>query len=98
MAAPPRLDITPHVGVDSPPREGLMKGQEARGFELLSVGITLVVATGLGYLAGNWLDGKLHTSPWFGIVGVLLGAAGGFVQLFRVVEGVARSDGNEHGH
>jgi F0F1-type ATP synthase assembly protein I len=72
-----------------------MKRPEARGLELVSVGITLVVATLLGYLGGAWLDGKLSTGPWLGVVGLLLGAAGGFVQLFRVVDALGRSNGND---
>ncbi len=74
-----------------------MKGPDARGLELVSVGITLVVATLLGYLGGAWLDGKWGTGPWLGMVGLLLGAAGGFVQLFRVVDALGRSDGNADG-
>ena len=74
-----------------------MKRPDARGYELVGVGITLVVATLLGYLGGAWLDGKLHTGPWLGVVGLLLGAAGGFVQLFRAVDAAGRSSGDENG-
>ncbi len=74
-----------------------MKRPEARGLELVSVGITLVVATLLGYLGGNWLDGRLGTQPWLGVVGLLLGAAAGFVQLFRTVDALGRSGGGEDG-
>jgi ATP synthase protein I len=74
-----------------------MKRPDARGLELMSVGFTLVVATLLGYLGGNWLDGRLGTKPWLGVVGLLLGAAGGFVQLFRVVDALGRSSGDSDG-
>ena len=51
----------------------------------------------LGYAGGAWLDSRLGTEPVLGAIGVLLGAAGGFVQLFRVVGSVERSDRDEHG-
>ncbi|HUP19346.1 MAG TPA: AtpZ/AtpI family protein [Gemmatimonadota bacterium] len=34
-------------------------------------------------LAGYWLDGRLGTLPWFTILGAFVGAAGGFVSLYR---------------
>jgi F0F1-type ATP synthase assembly protein I len=74
-----------------------MKRSDGRGFELASVGFTLVVATLLGYLGGNWLDGRLGTQPWLGVVGLLLGAAAGFVQLFRIVDALGRSTGDRNG-
>jgi F0F1-type ATP synthase assembly protein I len=36
-------------------------------------------------LAGWWLDAKLGSSPWLLLLGVLLGATGGFVALVRAV-------------
>jgi F0F1-type ATP synthase assembly protein I len=53
---------------------------------LFSVGMVLVTAIVLGYLGGNWLDGKFGTRPWFMVVGVGLGTAAGFVALFRTVK------------
>jgi ATP synthase protein I len=52
---------------------------------LSGVGLTLVVATVLGLAGGYYLDGWLGTSPWFTLVGLLLGIAAGFVNLFRAV-------------
>ena len=52
---------------------------------LLSVGTVLVTCILLGYLGGRWLDGKLGTDPWLGMVGVVLGSVAGFIQLFRTV-------------
>jgi ATP synthase protein I len=53
--------------------------------ELLAVGTVLVACIVLGYFLGNYLDRRLGTSPWMVVVGVLLGTAAGFVQLFRTV-------------
>jgi len=49
---------------------------------LSTVGITLVVATVIGYFTGHYLDGMFHTSPWLTIVFFLFGIAAGFKNLF----------------
>ncbi len=61
-------------------------GSRARSLvDLLAVGTVLVVCIVLGYFLGSYLDRRLGTSPWMLVVGVLLGTAAGFVQLFRTV-------------
>lgn len=45
---------------------------------------TLLVLGALGY----WVDHKLGSSPWLMILGIFLGAAGGFVSLVRQVPAV----------
>jgi F0F1-type ATP synthase assembly protein I len=73
----------------------MKQGAWGPGLELVSVGIELVVASALGYFGGNWLDGRLHTAPAFAAVGLLLGSAAGFVQLFRVANAAARRAGKD---
>ena len=49
-------------------------------------GISLAVSVILGYLAGQWLDGRLNTGIIFTLIGVCLGlaaAATGTVRLFQ---------------
>ena len=53
--------------------------------DLLAVGMVLVGCIVLGYFLGSSLDRWWGTSPWMVVVGVLLGTAAGFVQLFRTV-------------
>jgi ATP synthase protein I len=53
---------------------------------LSTMGMVLVASTFVGFLAGYYLDRWLHTSPWFSIVGLLLGIAGGFRELIRAVQ------------
>jgi ATP synthase protein I len=60
---------------------------------LSGVGLTLVIATVLGLWGGYALDGWLGTSPWLTLVGLLLGIAAGFVNLFRAV---GLFDGEKH--
>jgi ATP synthase protein I len=54
-------------------------------WNLLTVGTVLVACIAAGYLLGSFLDRRLGTSPWLVVVGVLLGTAAGFVELFRTV-------------
>ena len=56
-------------------------------------GIQFGAAIALFALAGVWLDGKLHTSPLFTIIGVFVGGVGGFISLYtRVMADVKRED------
>lgn len=52
---------------------------------LLTVGTVIVACIVIGYFLGAWLDRKLGTSPWMVVIGVLLGTAAGFLELFRTV-------------
>jgi F0F1-type ATP synthase assembly protein I len=74
-----------------------MRSSWSSGLELATVGITLVVATALGYAGGVWVDHRLGTGPVGSAIGVLLGAAAGFVELFRVVGAASRRDGGDDG-
>ncbi len=54
--------------------------------ELAFVGMTLVAAIVVGYLAGSYLDRKLNSEPVGLITGVVLGSAAGFLNLWRTVK------------
>lgn len=61
-------------------------GKHLRGAGLVSsVGIILVVCIVIGYVLGKSVDSWLGTDPVGVAVGVLLGSAAGFVELFRLV-------------
>jgi F0F1-type ATP synthase assembly protein I len=49
------------------------------------IGISLLVTTLIGVLAGYWLDGQLGTLPVFALVGFLLGAGAGTLMIYRLV-------------
>jgi F0F1-type ATP synthase assembly protein I len=49
------------------------------------IGISLLVTTLLGVLAGYWADGQFGTLPIFVIVGFLVGAGSGTVMIYRLV-------------
>jgi F0F1-type ATP synthase assembly protein I len=48
-------------------------------------------------LIGYWLDGRLGTLPWLTILGAFLGAAGGFVSLYRGITAAAADEENGPG-
>ncbi len=51
---------------------------------LIQLALMLPIATVVGWLIGAGLDKWLH-QHWIYISGLILGAAAGFVQIFRVV-------------
>lgn len=50
----------------------------------LAVGTELALFTVIGALVGSRLDGEWETGPWGMAVGLTLGAAVGFIHLFRL--------------
>jgi ATP synthase protein I len=58
--------------------------------ELSSIGLTLVIATVIGLVGGYYADRLLGTSPWLLLLGLGLGIAAGFVNLFRSVNRAGR--------
>jgi len=60
--------------------------------ELSSIGMTLVLATVIGLAGGYFLDRWLGTSPWLILIGLGLGIAAGFVNLFRSVKRAGQDD------
>ena len=46
-------------------------------------GLQFALSILLFLFAGQWLDRRLGTGPWLTLLGVLLGASGGFYSLYR---------------
>lgn len=57
-----------------------------------AVGFNLAGAMLVGFFLGRFLDRLLATTPWFAAAGFLLGAFGGFMQLWRVAMGEVNRD------
>ncbi len=72
---------------ESRPRAGM-----SRTLVLTTVGITLAVSVGLGAVVGMWLDRHWGTEPWLTVAGLLVGAAAGFLELWRTVQRVSDAD------
>lgn len=50
------------------------------------VGIQLVAAIGGGVWIGHFVDKKFGTTPWFLLLGILLGTMGGFYNLYVLLK------------
>jgi ATP synthase protein I len=60
---------------------------------LAGVGLTFVVATAGGALGGYFADRWLGSTPWFTLIGLGVGIAAGFRELFRALK---RAERQEH--
>jgi ATP synthase protein I len=61
--------------------------------QISSVGITLVLCTLFGFGIGYFIDSKLHTSPIFALIFLIVGIAAGFVNVFRTLAQGDRKSG-----
>ncbi len=66
-------------------------GELVTAESMIQLAIALPAGCLIGWLAGSWLDHRFHQS-WMGIVGILLGAVGGFVQIFRTAAKYLKND------
>ena len=68
-------------------------------FQALAVasqfGITLAVSVVLGYLAGQWLDGRLNTGIIFTLIGVLFGLVAASMNTIRLYRALLRKTGSD---
>ena len=63
------------------------------GGAYLGLGLQFGLAIILFMFVGKWLDARLGTSPWLLILGVFVGAAGGFYSIYRrLMEDQKRED------
>ena len=53
---------------------------------LLAIPTLLIVSPLVGFFAGGWFDRRFGTSPWLGILGLVLG----FVTAGRETDGIYR--------
>jgi len=75
----------------TPPPGGLS------GADFAGVGIQFAVAI-IGFLfAGQWLDNRIGTKPWFTILGVFLGAGAAFFNMYRKISAAQKKDDAERG-
>jgi F0F1-type ATP synthase assembly protein I len=70
---------------------GVPQGRDWRAVVLAQVafyaGLGVIIPGGMvaGYLLGNFLDEHLHTAPFLGMMGGLLGTAGGIIEVIQIV-------------
>ena len=68
------------------------KTAAARYAEYTSLALLLPVSTFTGYAIGYWLDGRFGTR-WIRIALLILGSAGGFIELVRRIMRDSSEDG-----
>jgi len=51
-----------------------------------AVGFQLAITVVGGLFLGSYCDKKFDSSPWFTVLGLLLGSIGGFYNLIRILE------------
>jgi F0F1-type ATP synthase assembly protein I len=55
-------------------------GELVKAESMIQLAIALPAGCVIGWLIGAWLDKHFHQN-WIGIVGIVLGAIGGFMQI-----------------
>jgi ATP synthase protein I len=60
---------------------------------MIQLAIALPAGCLIGWLVGEALDKHFHTG-WMGVTGILLGAAGGFIQIFRTASRYLKRGGD----
>lgn len=63
----------------------------AKAESMFQLAIALPAGCVIGWLIGAWLDRHFHQN-WIGIVGILLGAAGGFMQIYLTASRYLKKD------
>src|SRR5437868_15458500 len=67
----------------------------ASGADFAGLGIQFALAIVVFLFAGQWLDRSLGTNSLFTIVGVFVGAAGAFYNMYRNLSAVQKQDDEE---
>jgi F0F1-type ATP synthase assembly protein I len=62
-------------------KKGGALGELVKAESMIQLAIALPAGCVIGWLIGTWLDRHFHQN-WMGIVGIIMGAAGGFIQIF----------------
>lgn len=56
----------------------------------MAIGLDLACALLVSVLIGHYVDGRLHSSPWGLLIGILVGLVAGAATVYRMVMRVFR--------
>ena len=82
--------MPPQFTNDGNDRKEVLRGF-VRAESMVQIALAVPLSTIIGWGLGDWLDHKMHQS-WISILGLVLGAVAGFVQIVRVANHANRSD------
>jgi ATP synthase protein I len=68
---------------DIPPKKPSNLQDYVKAESMVQLALALPAGCLIGWLAGGWLDRHFH-QDWMAIAGIVLGAIGGFIQIFTV--------------
>jgi F0F1-type ATP synthase assembly protein I len=78
------------------PQPGSSKGRKVyQGARMSAVGLEMGVSVLLGYGAGWWVDGKIDSAPWGGVIGISMGFAAGVRSMWRLAKQIDRESAAE---
>lgn len=66
-------------------------GDLVKAESMIQLAIALPAGCLIGWLLGSWLDRHFHQS-WMGITGIVMGAVGGFIQIFTTASKYLKRD------
>ena len=69
-------------------REGREQLAASRG--AMTIGLELGLSVLFGILAGQWIDTKLGTDPWFEWFGLAIGLAAGALSFYRLARKIQK--------
>ena len=81
--------------MDDEKRSQTSPGQGLSGADFAGLGVQFAVAIVAFLFAGQWLDKRLGTNGLFTIVGVFVGAAGAFYNMYRRISAAQKRDDEE---
>ena len=61
----------------------------------LTLGLQLAISVVAFFFLGRWLDERFGTAPWLMILGLAVGAVGGFTSFFRTVIALGKKEEKE---
>lgn len=87
------MSAAPAGGPSAGPAGGKGSDEGPSGAEFAGAGLQFALSILVFVFLGQWLDRKLGTAPWLLLVGLALGAGGGFYSMYRkLMAAQARED------
>jgi uncharacterized membrane protein YfcA len=71
----------PEAAPEEPSKKGSLLRDYVKAEVMVQLAIAIPAGCLIGWLLGAWLDRHFHQN-WIGILGIVLGAVGGFMQMF----------------